>query len=361
MTRIGIIGGGLSGLTVALRRAIAGDDVVLLEAVERLGGQLHSERTRGFVVEHGAEGFVARSTAVPELSAVVGLADELVDQRLHNSYGFDGSALHALAPGEAARFLGFQVGSDELGRGIRSFRSGMQTLSDGLARFLAGRAELRVGTRVERLERDARGWRLLCSGASESLVVDALVLATTAADAARLLSTQYPGEAAALARASTVSSLTVSLAFRREQVEHPLDGTGFVVATEQQQQGFRACTFSSSKLPARAPDGYALLRLFFRPESEDLARLTDADWVERGTKQLARVIAVRGPAESAWVSRWPSALPVFDSAHRERVEALEAALSGQNLYLAGAAFHGSGIDAAVRSAEHTARALGGAP
>ena len=94
---------------------------------------------------------------------------------------------------------------------------------------------------------------------------------------------------------------------------------------------------------------------------EDLARLTDADWVERGTKQLARVIAVRGPAESAWVSRWPSALPVFDSAHRERVEALEAALSGQNLYLAGAAFHGSGIDAAVRSAEHTARALGGAP
>jgi oxygen-dependent protoporphyrinogen oxidase len=357
MTRTAVVGGGLSGLTVALRRALAGDEVVLFEASERLGGQLHSERTRGFVVEHGAEGFVARSTVVPELAAAVGLAGALVDQQLSNSYGFDGSALSALAPGEAARFLGFQVASDELGRGIRSFQDGMQMLSDGLARSLSGRAELRTATRVERLERAPRGWRVLYTGTTEGLVVDTLVLATTATDAARLLAEEFPREAAALARASTVSSLTVSLAFRRELLEHPLDGTGFVVASEQQQHGLRACTFSSSKLPARAPDGYALLRLFFRPEPADLARLEDAGWVERATQQLARAIAIRGPAESAWVSRWVSALPVFDAAHRERVEALEHALSGQNLYLAGAAFHGSGIDAAVRSAEHTALAL----
>lgn len=357
MTRIGIIGGGLAGLTVALRCAQAGKEVLLLEGSARLGGQLHSERSQGFVVEHGAEGFVARSTAVLELSAAVGIADALVDQRLANSYGFDGRSLQALAPGEAARFLGFQVNSDELGRGIRSFRDGMQMLSDGLAAALAGRVDLRTATKVQRLERAGAGWRLLGSAPSHECAVDALVLATTAAEAACLLASEFPNQASALSKANTLSSVTVSLAFRREQVEHPLDATGFVVATEQQQQGFRACTFSSSKFPARAPDGYALLRLFFRPESDDLGRLSDDDWVARATQQLARVLPLRAPAERSWVSRWSSALPVFDTPHRERVEALEAALSGHNVYLSGAAFHGSGIDAAVRSAEHTARAV----
>lgn len=357
MARIGIIGGGLSGLTVALRRANAGDDVVLFEASARLGGQLRTDRAYGFVVEHGAEGFVARSTAVPELARAIGLSDSLVEQQLGNSYGFNGAALVPLPPGEAARFLGFQVASDELGRGIRSLKTGMQALSDALASSLAGRASLQLSTKLERLEPAGSGWRLITSEPASSVTVDALVLATRASDAARLLSTEFPSEAAGLGYASTVSSVTLSLAFRREQVEHPLDGSGFVVASEQQQHGFRACAFSSSKLPGRAPDGYALLRLFFRPEPGELALLTDEAWVSRGAQQLARAIATRGPAEHAWVSRWSDALPVFDAAHRERVEALEAALSGRNLWLAGAAFHGSGIDAAVRSAEHAARAL----
>jgi oxygen-dependent protoporphyrinogen oxidase len=359
MARLGIIGGGLAGLTVALRRANTGDQVSLFEASPRFGGQLYTERTRGFVIEHGAEGFVARSAAVPELASAVGLANGIVEQRVSNSYGFGSAGLTPLAPGEAARFLGFQVASDELGRGIRSFRTGMQALTDELVRSLEGRAVLRSATQIERIERVGKSFRLLGAQALEPTVVDALVLATSAADAARLLTPLFPTEAHGLPQASRLSSVTVSLAFHREQVEHPLDGTGFVVAVEQQQQGFRACTFTSSKLPDRAPDGSALLRLFFRPEAEELERLADAQWVERAIQQLARAIPIRGVAEHSWVSRWNAALPVFDTAHRERVETLEAALAGQSLWLAGAAFHGPGIDAAVRSAEHAARSLSG--
>src|SRR4051794_22069625 len=115
--RIGIVGGGLAGLTVALRRAAAGDRVLLLEASARLGGQLWTEQRDGFVVEHGAEGFVARSEAVPALAAAVGVAGALIDQRATRSWGYDGAGLVELGPGEAAAFLGFQVPRDELGRG----------------------------------------------------------------------------------------------------------------------------------------------------------------------------------------------------------------------------------------------------
>jgi protoporphyrinogen/coproporphyrinogen III oxidase len=41
---------------------------------------------------------------------------------------------------------------------------------------------------------------------------------------------------------------------------------------------------------------------------------------------------------------------VFDPAHKQAVAALETALKGSRIALAGSAFHGSGIDAALRSA-----------
>ena len=58
------------------------------------------------------------------------------------------------------------------------------------------------------------------------------------------------------------------------------------------------------------------------------------------------------------MSRWRDALPVFDEGHRERIAALEKALEGRSIVPAGSAFHGAGIDAAVRSAEAAAIRVG---
>ncbi|WP_437630670.1 protoporphyrinogen/coproporphyrinogen oxidase [Sorangium sp. So ce854] len=356
MVRVAIVGGGLAGCVVALRRAAAGDRVTLVEASPRLGGQLWTERAGGFVVEHGAEGFIARSEAVPALAGALGIAGDLVGQETLRSFGFDG-ALRELAPGEAASFLGFQVPRDELGRGIRTFRLGMAQLTDALARALAqvddGRVDVRTSAAVASLARAGGGLRLTLAGGGE-IDADAAVIATHAAGAAALL-----GEPARPLRdAETLSSVTVSLAYPRAAIEHPLDGTGFVVAAGHQAHGFRACTFTTSKFAGRAPAGRVAVRLFFRPEPADLAALDDAAWTARAEASLARVLPVRGPAERAWVSRWPSALPVSTPAHAARVREVEQALAGSGVLLAGSAFHGSGIDAAVRSAEAAAERIG---
>ncbi len=131
-----------------------------------------------------------------------------------------------------------------------------------------------------------------------------------------------------------------------------------MVATAHQSHGFRASTFITSKFPERAPEGIATLRIFFRPSAEDFASMDDAAWTARAEACLGRVLPVRAAAARSWVSRWGLALPVFEPAHKARVLTLEAALSGSGVCLAGAAFHGSGIDAAVRSAEAAALALG---
>jgi len=358
MQRIAVIGGGIAGLTVALRRAAAGDQVVLFEASSRLGGQLLSEAQGGFVVEHGAEGFVARSEAVPTLAADAAIADQLVDQLLQQSFRYDSGKLVALAPGEAGRLLGFQVATEELGRGIRSFRRGMGQLPEELSLKLTTSVEFQLSTAIERITPNASGVTVTTT---TQLTHDfsAVVVATTARSAAALLGDAFGADARALAQASLLSSLTVTLAFRREHIDHPLDGTGFIVPATEQLGGARAVTFASSKLPHRAPDGHALLRVFFRPHPAELAELSDAAWAERAERALGEALPLSGPSERAWVSRWPDALPVFDDAHRARVRALERALEPQRIRLAGAAFHGSGIDAAIRSAEVAAATLGG--
>jgi oxygen-dependent protoporphyrinogen oxidase len=358
VTRIVVIGGGLAGLTAAFGLCER-CEVQLLEAGERLGGQIHTERSSGFVIERGGEGFVASSEAIPALARELGLADsELIGQAVQRSYGFDGRALRALAPGEAAALLGFQVPQAELGHGIRSFRRGMGSLIEALVDKLEGQAAIELGTKVAAIE--PRGQLLAVHTASgRTLEADAVVVATSAAAAAPLLTSLAPltAEAArALAEARTSSSVTVELAFAREQVEHALDGTGFVVALEAQREGLRACTFTSSKFSGRAPPGEVSLRAFLRPSAEELAALDEAAWIERALAGVARVLPLRAAPSRTWVSIWPHALPVFDDARRAAVAALEGALPPAVL-LAGSAFHGSGIDAAVRSAVRTRAAL----
>jgi oxygen-dependent protoporphyrinogen oxidase len=353
MARVGIIGGGLAGLIVAYRRAKRGDDVVLLEPTSRLGGQLWTERTEGFVIEHGAEGFVASSAAVPKLADDLGIEGELVAQRTLLSYGFDGTRLVALAPGEAGAFLGFQVPADDLGRGIRTFRHGMSQLTDALFGAVKERIEVRRSWAVSSVELHRDGVRIL-HGSQSALDVDFAVIASPARAAASLLASTLDtagNSAQVLATAPVASILTVSLSYPRESVDHALDGTGFVVADPTKLGGLRACTFTNAKFEARAPDGHASMRLFFRPGADDLEHLSDAAWAERGHDALNRVIPLRAAPERIWVSRWPNALPVFNDEHRSRVTAVEAALTGRRLWLTGSAFHGSGIDRAVRSAE----------
>lgn len=353
--RVAVVGGGLTGLTVAFRRCAAGDAVVLFEKTGHLGGQLSTAREDGFVVELGAEGFVARSVAVPRLADALGMSGDkapgprdrgvpwsaLLDQRVTTSFRFEDGALRALAPGEAAEALRFQVSRADKGAGIRTFVGGMQSLADALARAVHGRVDLRSAT-VARIAREGG------APAIDGERFDAVVVATPRAVAASLLAEPE------LADGETLSSVTVSLAYAAGQVRHPLDGTGFVVG--EPFDGFRACTFTSSKFAHRTPDGFVLLRAFFRPSGDELAN--PPPWAERAARALGRVFEIDGPPARAWVSTWPNALPVFDDARHHAIARFDAELAAQHVHLAGSAFHGSGIDAAVRSAERVADQLG---
>jgi oxygen-dependent protoporphyrinogen oxidase len=77
MTVIAVIGGGISGLTLAHRLRSRGKDAVLLEAGPRLGGAIETRRRDGFLIEAGPNSFLDREPATRELAASVGVEDRI--------------------------------------------------------------------------------------------------------------------------------------------------------------------------------------------------------------------------------------------------------------------------------------------
>jgi oxygen-dependent protoporphyrinogen oxidase len=83
MTRIAIIGGGISGLAAAFdleqRRQAAHDvEYTLYESSSRLGGVLRTEYVHGCVVEAGPDSFVTEKPWAADLCRSVGLGDQLI-------------------------------------------------------------------------------------------------------------------------------------------------------------------------------------------------------------------------------------------------------------------------------------------
>jgi oxygen-dependent protoporphyrinogen oxidase len=355
--RIAVIGGGLSGLVAAREMVVTGNTVVLLEATSAMGGQLHTRHEAGFVVEDGAEGWVSGDSVVPDICRAVGIAEQIVRQLERKSLLVSGSRLIELSPGKAAALLGIQASDQDLGGGIASLRSGMGSLAEALTKSLGGRAELRNACPVTSLEPTADGWRLLTE-TSYRADCDAVVLATPPQTASALLEPIDQHSSALLRSIVLHSNISVSLGFQRSEVQHPLDASGLIVKSDEVgPEGFRACAFSSSKLPNRAPDGRILVRAFFRPPAL-AASWEDADWIESAKRILTPILGISGNPLGSWVARWPNALPQHGSSHAQLMQSIADRLSRyQHIALTGSAYHGGGVPGAVRSGKSAAKQL----
>jgi hydroxysqualene dehydroxylase len=78
--RVAVIGGGLAGITAALRCADAGAEVTLFEARPRLGGLTHSFRRGDLEVDNGQHVFLRCCVAYRRLLRRLEVADQVAIQ-----------------------------------------------------------------------------------------------------------------------------------------------------------------------------------------------------------------------------------------------------------------------------------------
>jgi oxygen-dependent protoporphyrinogen oxidase len=109
--RILVVGGGVTGLTVAYRLVQASREgaaegrrplaVTLVEERPRLGGNIRTERRDGFVIDGGPDAWVAAKPNATQLCRELGLGDRIIEttERNRRVYVRRGGALHPLPEG----------------------------------------------------------------------------------------------------------------------------------------------------------------------------------------------------------------------------------------------------------------------
>jgi len=232
-----------------------------------------------------------------------------------------------------------------------------------LIRALATRlppGAVRLKEPVTGVAREGSGWRL-ATASGTAVEADALILAPESHQSARLLRYVDPGLAHLLDGIPYASSATVTLAYRRRDIGHLLDGFGFVVP-QIERRPIIACSFSSVKYPGRAPAEHALLRVFLGGALNEAAlHADDATLAATARREVAGLLAVTGEPLFTRVVRYPRSMPQYHVGHAARAEAIEQAVARlPGLCLAGGAYRGVGIADCVRSGEAAAAALLGA-
>ena len=151
------------------------------------------------------------------------------------------------------------------------------------------------------------------------------------------------------------STATAAFGYRREQVRHPLDGSGFVVPRVERNP-LLAATWVTSKWHGRAPDGHVLLRGFLGG-GRDPHRLerSDEDLLQIAQDALANTLGIEGDPVLTRLSRFPRQSPQYEVGHLQRVASIEQRLASvPGLFLAGSGFRAIGIPDCIADGRATA-------
>lgn len=463
--RLVVVGGGIAGLAAAhgaLTRANelgASVAVTLLESGARLGGNLRTEEADGFLIDPGADSWVATKPHAAALARAVGLEADLIgtneatrrylvafEGRLHPvpeglvlgvptrllplagsrlfSWGgklrmavepfvrarrFEGDedesiadfaarrlgreaadrlvapllggisagdasdlSVRALVPqlvamerGHGSLVLGMRAAQKSRARGkgprsaFISLRRGVESLPRAVSADLVRRgASLRTNKEVRGIERAEDAWTLVTTD-GERFAADAVVLAVPGAAAARLLRAIEPAVAETLAAIEYGSTATVFLAYRREDIVHPLDAVGFVVPRSLGMP-ILASTWVSSKWEGRAPAGHVLIRAFFGgAEGQSVLGRSDAGLAALAQSELRTLMGIEPVPLWSRVFRFERATAQMRVGHLARMRSVQERLArtAPAIRVVGGGFDGVGIPDCIRQGQDAARAL----
>ena len=439
-----IVGGGIAGLAAAYELQQLGRRVRLLEAADRLGGVIRTERVDDWTIDAGPDALLVQKPAAVALCRELGIADRLVSTlEPRTAYVLRDGRLHPLPEGS---FLGFPLRAGALARSSLFTWGGKMRMAcevviprarqdedESIAAFVrrrfgaeaveylaepllagihAGDAErLSIGALFPRLLeaeqrtgsviRSLRALRMrpspqgafvslpggvgeLVEALSSALHPGSVVLSTRATQLrragayaietatglwqARAVILAVPAyTAAALLRGidtvlagicdgiSYASTATVAFGYRRDQIQHPLNGSGFVVPRVERSP-LLAATWVTSKWPDRAPPGFALLRAFLGG-GRDPHRLdgSDQELADAARHALEEVLDIQGDPLFTHLYRWHRQSPQYEVGHLQRVAAIEQRLSAvPGLFVTGSGFRAIGIPDCIADGRETA-------
>lgn len=237
-----------------------------------------------------------------------------------------------------------------------SLRGGLTQLADAMVAQLSP-ASLRLGRCAVSVHPEAHRYRIMLDDGG-SILADDVVFATPSYVTADLVQQIDSSLASRLRNIRYVSTATVSLGFKRSDIQHPMQGAGFIVPRTEGRR-ITACSWSSIKFDHRAPDDSVLLRVFIGGAlAEDLAEQDVPELIQLAREELQIIMGITATPVLASAYRWHKANPQYELGHEERMNELDQVLAGfPGLHLAGAAYRGAGIPDCIQSGIKVAKSI----
>ena len=187
---------------------------------------------------------------------------------------------------------------------------------------------------------------------------DVVVLAVPSNSASRIIRMEDDRVSSILATIPHVSTATVSVAFRKEDIGDEPKGHGFLVPRTEGEL-VTGCTWESSKWPVHAPTGMFLARCYLGWFGhEEFAELDDDAIIRNVLEFLHRVAGITARPEFTKVYRWNHGLPQYTVGHLERMEMVNKLLGDHpGLFFVGAGYHGVGLPDCIHDASLTAESV----
>ncbi len=231
--------------------------------------------------------------------------------------------------------------------------TGLAEIVEALVVRLKG-VDIRLGTRVTCIDHDSSSYTVMLED-GKTLSADALILATPAYATAYLVVGLDPELAQALKGIPYASTVTVSVAYPLKDIPRPLNGYGYIIPRAE-GRSILACTWTSTKFPHRAPEGYGLIRAFIgRAGDDDVIDRSDEELLKMVRDELRDVLGITvGPIVQR-IFRWPKAMPQYTLGHLDRLAVIDRRLAQHaGLFVAGNAYRGIGLPDCIASGEQAA-------
>ncbi len=252
--------------------------------------------------------------------------------------------------------------------GKKRYPRRMMSFPDGLGQMIGhlvrkGRFDALSGVRVQSIERETGGWRVRYRVGSEddgrTLRCTALLVAVPPSALAEMpFGKEIRKELAGFSAVESPPVTTLSVAFKRTEVQHALDGFG-MLCPARERRDVLGILFDSALFPRRAPEDEVLLSAFLGGmRAPEIARCDTGKALNLVKKECRALLGATGEP-TYWKSTfWPRAIPQYNLGYSEiadRLDRLEE--ENEGLAFAGNSRDGVALGACILSGVRRAREL----